>query len=898
MPRPPEKPATPGEAVYASLLRLYPKDFRSERGAEMLALYRSLARDARAGGPARRLAFAACIVLDLARSLPAEHARAFRERRRPRAPWASSGTLFRLSSFMEDGRFALRSFRRAPLFTGAVLATLALGVGATAAIFSVVDGVLLRPLPYAGEGLLVQIGRRYGEIVVSSAAPADYLELAARSRTLESVAAARLQTMDLAGSGDPERLETAAVTHSFFEVLGSRAGTGRGFLPSDDQPGGEASAVLSHAFWARRFGRDPSVLGRVLVLDGEPHTVVGVMPAGFRGPEALDQAGVAVWTAIGRIREPMDAREDAFLQLIARMRSGVEVPAAREELARIAERMGAQNPEAAAPAFWVEDLRARTVGDVGRMLWVLFGSAALLLVIACANVAHLFLVRAADRTREMAVRAALGAGRARLAEQLLTESILLAVVGGGLGALVARGGVAAFRSLAPPELPRLAEVEVDGRVLVFAVGVAVVTGIAFGLAPALEAARAGVADRLRAAGTYPTSASARHGLRGAFVALQTAFALVLLTSAALLLTAFVRLGRADPGFDVDRVAWIEMDLPPERYPDGAARAAFFQSALASIRARPGVASAAVIQGLPLDPGGSIISVVPEGHVPSDPDRPPRLPYHVVTPGYFPTLGIALVEGRDFSAADAAGATQVAIVTEAFAGRFWPDEPATGKRVVRGESTQLTVVGVAKDHHHRGPATPPEAMLYFPLGQVPVTSAAMVLRHDGEPGPLIHSIREVIWSVDPALPLDAFGTLGDVRTASLVPQRFRAMLLTSFAVAALGLTFIGLYGTLAHLVRARRREMGIRLALGAARAQVRGQVIAQGMRIAVAGLGLGLIGALAGTRVLASFLYGMTPTDPATLAGSIAFLGAVALLACWIPARRAAALDPAATLRAD
>jgi putative ABC transport system permease protein len=882
-----------GERLYALALRLYPRAFREAHAEEMLRFYRELGASAAASGHG----FVRRMLLDLIRSLPAEHLRA-REQRRGREPIARRRRPSMLASLLEDSRFALRTFARAPLFTLAALATMAIGIGATTTMFGVVDRVLLRPLPYPGEGALIQVGLRFGEITASSTSPASYQEISERSRTLAAVAVARMEPMDLAGDGTPERIEAAGVSHRFFEVLGTRPALGRTFMPADDGRGAEAIVVLSHALWQRRFGGDPGVLGRVLILNGSPWVVAGVMPREFRGPQALYQQDVDLWFPLGRIADALDDRTSAFLQMVVRAKPDVTQAQVEAELLAIGEALAVEWPGFGAGTFWAEDLRNRTVGDVGQLLWILLGAVALLLVIASANVANLFLVRATERTREMAVRSAIGAGRGRIVQQLLTESVLLAVAGGLLGVLLAMGGVSLFRALAPAGLPRIAEVAVDARVLGFALAVSALTGVVFGLAPVFSATRSDLAGRLREASAGSGGRAHGHRVRSAFVVLQTAFALVLLTGAALLLNAFVRVSKVDPGFRTAGIVWLEVDLPSRNYPDPAARLPVFEQLLEQVRGIPGVRSAGAIHGMPLSQNGSIMSILPEGHVPEDPEQPPRVAFVSVMPGYFETLDVRLVDGRAITEADASTSMQVVVVTEAFVRRFWPGESAVGKQIRRGESVMFTVVGVAADHRHAQLTRPPEAMIYLPLAQFPRAWVTMVAQHEGEASAVLTAMRQAVWSLDDSLPLGRAGTARDLVSRSLVQQRFRTVLVVAFAAIALVLTFVGLYGTMAHLVRARRREMGIRLALGAAGRDVRRLVIARGMLITGLGLALGCAAALAATRVLTAFLFEVTATDPATFTAGIAFLATVGLLACWIPARRAAAVDPAQTLRSE
>jgi len=799
---------------------------------------------------------------------------------------------------LDDVRFALRTFRRTPGFALAAIMTTALGVGATTGMFGVVDGVLLRPLPYRGEGMLVQIGLQFGDFTAGSVAPTDYFDLTERSRTLSGVAASRLESRDAVLGDVPERLMAAGVSSTFFDLLGIVPALGRGFRAADDTRNAEAVVVLSHGLWQSRFGGAADVIGRTLTLDEQPHVVAGVLPAGFHGPEALSQRDVQVWFPLGRIADPLDARGDAFLQLIARVRPGQDMHAVRQELRTIGRQLSREFPDAP-KQYWVADLREQTIGSSGRLLWVLFSGVALLLLIACANVANLLLVRAADRTREIAVRSALGAGRGRVAGQLLIESATLGLLGGAGGVLLARIGVAVFRAVAPADMPRVAEISVDSRVLGFALVISLLSGMLFGLAPVFVAASGNVAARLREAAQNVSAGVRGQRLRALLVALQTAMAVVLLTAAALLINAFVRLSSVDPGFDVEDVVWMNVQPPSRRYESADARETFLTGVLDQVRALPGVRAAGAIHGAPLDGNNMLSRVVPEGAVAGSDDGQ-RVLFHSILPGYFEALGIPVLDGRAVLESDRAGSMPVAVVNETFARRLWPAEHAVGKRF-RFETSEdasfITVVGVAADSRHYSLGEETEPMMYLPFAQFPRAWVALVVKHDGPPARVMGALRETIWSADPALPLDG-GTLRERVSTSLDDARFRTSVLSMFASTALLLMFVGLYGTMAHLVRTRRQEIGIRLALGAATRDVRALIVGRGMRIAAGGILVGTLAAILTMRVLAAFVFDIATTDPATFGAVVAAISAIAFLACWIPARRAAAIDPARTLRSE
>jgi putative ABC transport system permease protein len=888
------------ERVYGWVVRLYPRGFRRSFGAELRASARAHAGEARHRGARGRVRLWAFLLSDVARSLPAAHMEAVRQRRAKRTrPESMNGEATMLSNVGRDIRHALRDYARHPGFTLACLLTLALGIGATTTIFSIVDAVLLRPLPYAGADRLVQVGMQFGEIQVSSGSPPDFFDIRDRAQSFDALAAARMQWLDLAGSGEPERFDAVGVTASYFDVLGVRPALGRTFEASADRPGEEAVVVLSHGVWRRRFGGDPAVVGRTLQLNGRPWTVIGVLPASFVPPSAVYHEGVSMWFPLGQVEDDLTDRGNAFVQMIGRLTPAATLASARSELAAIAAALDAEYPTGDARTFWLEDLHTRTVGEVGGRLYVLLGAVAFLLLIACANVANLFLVRATERSREIAVRAALGAGRRRIIGQLLTESAVLGLAGGGVGVLLAVAGLGAFRAFGPGDVPRLAEAAIDLRVLGFALAVSLATSIAFGLAPAVAGVRARLSETLRESGRGGTAGRARQTLRGALVVVQIGVALVLLVGAGLLINSFVRLSRVDAGFDPESVVWLRVQLP-ERYETPEARVLFFERLQERLAALPGVTATGAIHGLPLDGNRSIISAVFEGAEAVPENEQPRFPHHSVTAGYFDALAIPIRAGRAITPADVSGGPPVAVVSETFARTHWPDGPAVGRRLRIGGAEQwTTVVGVAGDVRHHDLTQPPEPLLYRPLAQATRTNVTYALRYGrAEQGALLRGAREAVWAMDPTIPLDRFGTLPAHVRGALVQPRFYTLLLAGFGAVALGLAFVGLYGTLAYVVRARARELGIRVALGAARRDVHRSVVGQGMLLAVIGIALGGAAAIAASRALAALVFGVTPTDVPTFLAVVAAMALVALAACWLPARRAARTDPVTALRAE
>jgi putative ABC transport system permease protein len=804
---------------------------------------------------------------------------------------------------VQDLRYAVRVLRKHPGFTAGVVLTLGLGVGATTTMFSVVDGVLLRELPYPEADRIVQIGRTFGPVEVSATSGPDYLDLAARTRTFTRVAAARRESVDLTGVGAPERLAGASVSASYFDLLGAAPAAGRLFSAAHDRSDASTVAVLSHGLWQRRFAADPAVVGREITLNGVAHIVLGIAPRRFRGPDALDLAAVDVFLPLGRLRLARADRDDAAFATLATVAPELSLAAARAELDALGRSISSAAGGDGGPRFWMTPLRDRTVGDAGAQLWLLFGAVAVLLLIACTNIANLFLVRATERAREMALRTAIGASRGRIARQLLTESVLFALTGGALGIALAFAGVGAVRAWAPAELPRVSELAVDARVLLFTIALSAAAGIVFGLVPAIDAMRAAPGASLRGASTTVTASRSRLRLRGALVVVQTTFAIVLITGAALLANSVWRLSRVAPGFDPRHVVWLDVSLPERVYPGPAPKAIFFDELIGRAAALPGVVAASAIMGRPLGGGNAVSTVAPEGALPAEGASPPRAPYHIVAPGYFRTMSIAQLDGRDFTAGDTTAAPRVAVVNRAFAERFWPGARAVGKRFwmgrVAADAPLTEIIGVVENVRQYALGEPPIPMVYRPLAQVPRGALSVVVRHDGRSAAgIVQQLREAAWTIDSALPLSAGGTMDAQVWSSIREPRFRALALAVFSAVAAAIAFVGLYATLAWVVRARQRELGIRLVIGADVSQIRGLVIRRGLMLAAIGVATGLVIAALAADLLSSMVFGISPTDLPTFAVSGAGMLALAIVACWIPARRAASVSPVEILRGD
>jgi putative ABC transport system permease protein len=814
-----------------------------------------------------------------------------------------------MTALYRDLRFAVRGLCRSPGFTAVALLTLALGIGATSAIFSVVDGVLLRPLPYADPDRIVTAlhGGR------SPVAPANYLDWRAQSRAYDSTAAAQAwgpqREATLYGRGRPEALRGLRVTADLFQVLGVAPLHGRTFAPGEDQPGAPATVVLSHRLWQRRFAGDPAIVGQTLVLDGTAHTVVGVMPPGFAFP-LFWLKNAELWAPLDLSARAQD-RSGESLRLFARLRPGVTRAEAQAETSAIWQRLAARYPRDTRADVVIGSLHEKVVGNVQRPLLVLLAGVGFVLLIGCANVANLLLARSAARRREIAIRASLGAGRGRLLRQLLTESALLALLGGGLGAGLAAWGVQALVALGPRDLPRLDGITVDGPVLLFTLALSLLTGVVFGLAPAFQLTALDVQGTLRAGGRAATAGGGGDGMRGLLVVAEVALALVLLIGGGLMIRSFQRLAAIDPGFAPARVVAFEVparQARPPRTPDGVderaaraeARRRRFQQLMPRVLALPGVEAASAINHLPLagDIWGRSYTVVGAPQPP--PGRQPTAVYRVIAPGYLDTMGMTLLSGRDLTAHDGPGAPGVVVVNEALARATWPGQSALGKRInlEDGGPDPREIVGVVADVRQREWAAAAQPEVFLPYLQNPSSTLTLVVRAAGDPVALAPAVQREIAALDGELPLARAQVMDDVISDAVGQPRFQLLLLNLFAGLALLLAAVGVYGVMAHAVSRRTQEMGIRLALGAPARRVLGLVVGQGMLLAAAGVALGLAAAFAATRLLRALLYEVSPTDPLTFIALPVVLLAVAALASYLPARRATRIDPMTALRAD
>jgi len=802
-----------------------------------------------------------------------------------------------MSDVLLDVRYGWRSLRHKPGFTLVAALTLALGIGANTSMFSVAYGVLVRPLPYPDSDRLVQLAQTFrGSRGILGVTYSQFQFFQEHNRVFGQLAAATPVGFNVFDDAVAERVSGLRVSRDYFKVLGVSPELGRDFLPDDDQAGGPAVAILSHGLWMSRFGGEPGRVGGTILIDGTPHTVVGVMPAGF-----VSFDGVELWSTLAPVRRTIGSGQN--LSVIGRLRPGLSYARAQSDMALTTSAFRTEFADIVSPEMGVAlaPYRDLLVNDVERPVTILFGAIGLVLLIACANVASLLLGRAAGRSREIGVRMALGATRWRLTRQLLIESVLLAMIGGGLGLIAAQWGLRAILALVPASLPRAQDIGLDGWALAFTLGLSVATGLVFGLLPARQATSARVQDALKEGSGRVTGGRRARRVRGALIVAEVALSLVLLVGAGLLVRTFAHLVRTDPGFETNGLLTAELWLTGSRYDSAAAISTFYDRLIDRLRQEPGVARAAVVEaGIPLQRGGNMPFAI-DGE-----SQNAAAEYRTVTPDYLGVLGVPLEQGRMFTTADAASSEPVMIVNHTFASRYFGDEGALGHFVRIGGSGDppRRIIGVAGDvKSFVGYPTRPG--VFIPSAQTPAGFTRVfsswfpvhvVLRATGDPGALREVLVRAIRGTDPLVPVGRIRTMEDVLAGSLVFQRFVMVLLTIFACLAVALAAVGMYGIVSMFAAERSREIGIRMALGALRGDVVRLVVRQGMILAGSGLVLGLATARVFAHVLDSQLFGVRSTDLVTFGGVPAILGLVALAACAVPAVRAARSDPVQVLR--
>ena len=810
-----------------------------------------------------------------------------------------------MTNLWQDIRYGLRTLRKSPGFTLVALLTVALGIGANTALFSVVNAVLLRPLPVAGPEALVNVwgtNPQGGEPRENASYP-NFADWRAQQTVFAGVAAYVNTFATLTGDDTPEALDGLAVSPELFQTLGVRPALGRFFTAQETQAD-KAPVVISQEFWRRRFGARADIVGQPVTLDGKPHTVVGVLPAGFKFP--FDTVNAKdFWAPLDPADEMNTKRGVGYLRVIARLKPGVTLTQAQAEMDTIAARLAAQYPEHdEGHGLHLVATYEDVIGGVRRPLLVLLGAVGFVLLIACANVANLLLARATRRRREIAVRAALGASRWRVVRQLLTESLLLSLAGGAAGLLLALWGVDALRGALPEDVPRVREIALDGRVLVFTLGVAVLTGLVFGLAPALAATRMDVNEALKE-GARGTGGWRRNRVRGFLVTAEVALSLMLLVGAGLLLKSFVRLREINPGFNPEHVLTFSVALPEARYENPAEQARFFRELLARTAAAPGVEASAGVFPLPFSGDHARGNFDIEGRAAENEGDSPNALSYIISPDYLRALAVPLRRGRAFDERDTPNASRVVLINETLARRYFAGQDPVGRHLIVASIADLAkpatceIVGVVGDVKHDGLDAAPEAAYYLPYQQATLPFMTLVVRGaGGNPAALVAGARTSVAQLDKDLPVTDIKPMSDWLSASVAPRRFNMLLLGGFALLALCLAAVGIYGVMAYSVAQRTHEIGVRIALGAQTRDVLRLVVGQGMTLTLVGVAAGLLGALALTRVLATLLFGVTATDPLVFAGVTLLLALVALLACYIPARRAARVDPMIALRQE
>lgn len=842
---------------------------------------------------------------NIARGMTAEEAR-YAARRKLGNPTQIREEIYRMNSltFIEslwqDVRCGLRMLRKNAGFAVVAILTLALGIGANTAIFSVIHAVLLNPLPYDSPERIVLVlesnpTRGFGQFAVS---PPNYVDWKKNSTVFEQMASVSRGDFNYTGGAEPERLSGARVAASFFSVLGAKPAIGRTFLPEDDVVGKASVVVLSYGLWTRHFGSDPQVVGKSLTLDGQSYRVVGVVQNGFQFPRGAD-----LWLPSEFDERALSpgARGAHYLRVMARLKPGVGIEKANAEMAALSKRLEQQYPRT--NTGWtsrVMSLNEATVGNVRPTLLVLFGAVGFLLLIACANVANLLLARATARQREIAIRFSLGASRMRIARQLLTESILLSGIASGIGLLLAEWAIRALRTLPPSNLPRAASIGLDLPVLGFVAGVAVLTGLLFGFAPALQITRGAPAETLKEGGR--TASTGRQGVRSALVVLETTLALVLLVGSGLLLKSFLRLQTVDPGFQYKSIVTADISLPRSKYSTDVQEIQFFDQLLERIQSMHGVKEVAAASGNPMKGSNLSFSFATKDLQALSPADQPSAGYYVVSANYFHTLGIPLLVGRYFTKEDSIGSPRVAIISQAVAQRFFHDKNPTGQTInigvgpPSGGPVWREIIGVVGDVKDDGLGEAATMTVYEPYTQIAWSEMSLFLRADGDLSQIAGTIRGQVILVDKDQPVADIST-GDQLIAEAVAQpQLRTLLLSLFAGLALVLASLGIYGVMSNTVAQRTHEIGVRMALGAEQNSVLRLVLSNGMRLTLLGIALGTAGAFGLTRLMKGFLFHVTPTDPATFVEVAVFLFLVALLASYIPARRATRVDPVVALR--
>jgi putative ABC transport system permease protein len=813
-----------------------------------------------------------------------------------------------MENLWQDIRYGVRSLWKRPGFTAVAVITLALGIGANTAIFSVVNATLLRPLPFKEPervvmvwGFLPKMAQTADQLPSSSG---NFVSLREQNHSLENLAAFRSWGWQLTGGGEPELLRGARVSSDFFKAVGVNPILGHSFTSEEDMPNRASIAIISYGLWQRHFGSDQNVIGKTMTLTGQNVMVVGVMPQGFQFPGGANMiSGLQfalqndVWMPLALTDEDKRQQGNLNLALIGRLKSGVSPDQAQTELRTLQQNLPLGKVEYTVN---VVPLHQQMVGKIRKLLLVLLATVALVLLIACANIANLLLARATSREKEIAIRSALGAGRLRLIRQLLTEALVLSLAGGALGFLLAVWGSSMLVSLVPKDVPRIHEVSVDGRILIFTLLVSVVTGVVFGMTPALQASKLDLNESLKEGLRGTTTGLRENRLRSLLVVSEVAMALILLVSAALLTKSFVRLLDVNPGFNPANVLALDIqlpNLPPSRYAKDEEQTAFFQQLMERVEALPGVSEASGVVTLPLSGAFESTDLIVPGRESTAEGQRPEADYTAVTTDYFRTMQIPLLQGREFTTQDRQGAPGVVIINEALARSQWPNDDPIGKRFTIGfEKEPREIVGVVGSIKQTTLDAEVRPAMFMPHLQSPTGGMTVLVRTATEPLALAAAVREQVRGLDKDVPVTNIRTMDQVFDASVAQPRFSMLVVALFAVLALVLSSVGIYGVMAYSVSRRAHEIGVRMALGARSGQVLKLVLKEGMTLVVLGIAIGLFGALALTRLLATLLFGVSAKDPITFISVATLLAAVAFIACYIPARRATKVDPLVALR--
>ena len=816
-----------------------------------------------------------------------------------------------METLFKDIRYGIRGLLKRPGFTIVAIITLALGIGANTAIFSVVNAVVLRPLPYAEPDRLMTLWETMPGSDQRSVAPGNFVDWRTQNKTFQDMAATFYANFNLTSDGEPDRIDGATITSNLMSVLGASAQLGRTFQPDDDEHQDRSVVLISDGLWKRRFGADQNVVGRSITIDETPHTIVGVMGRGFQFPNRSDlwvlgrNRGAVPTSLISQVptNDWVHERDAHFIRVIGRLRPGVTLSQAQSDIAAISRKAEQDFPKTnSGLGSNVVPLHAQVVGDVRAMLFILLGAVGFVLLIACTNVANLMLARGTQRNRELAIRAAVGATRRRLIRQLLTESLLLSVVGGLAGLLVSIWAVAVFVKLSPGDIPRLNEASVDFRLLGFTLLVSLLTGLGFGLLPAFQSTRTNLNTSLKEGGTKASEGRQRRGVRNILVVTEIALAQVLLVGAALLAISYVRVTQIKPGFNPDRVLTAKIAPSNKKYPDSKSRSAFYTTVLEHLQGLPGVESAGMVMSLPLTGSSMNRGFRVEGRPEPRADENVTMDFQIVSPGYFSTLEIPIKRGRGLNETDIETSQHVIVINDTMARRYWPNEDPIGKRLAIGESSKdtswRTIVGVVSDNRHASLSEPPVPTAFIAYRQDFESWPRMgfVIKAKTDAASLTSVVRKELAEIDRAQPVYAIEPMENLLRTSVAQRRFIMLLLGSLSAIALALAMVGVYGVISFSVSERTQEIGIRMALGARAADVLRMVLGQGMRVAVIGIVIGLAAAFALTRLLSSMLFEVSPTDLRTFSIVAALLGGIALFACFIPARRATKVDPLVALR--